>query len=639
MISSPFFIIGAARSGTTFFTLMLNSHSRIAVPFESHFFPEYYSRRDSLGDLENSVKDRLYLIKSILAEPFVASWDKRVEPEELDIGNCTSLEKTIDQIYAAYARKHGKSIWGDKSPSYIMKIDVLNRMFPSSKFIHIIRDGRDVAMSVAKQWWGEKNFMTAVDDWARNVDRARKMLRMLPYDRHMELRFEDLVCAPARELRRVTGFLGLDFEEKMLNSCPEDKAREFVNIDLKTDHSHLSEPPSLSQTYKWRQKLSSADQAIASEIGGNLFRELDYPEGVTRHRLKIFKKYFHRIKAVYTGKMRRFQKRPATAWIIREQLKTQNGYDLAPRKIWPFATGSGGEQKGHPMRLSVIIPCFNAAGTIASQLEALAAQKWSEPWEIIISDNGSTDNTLSVVERYRDILPNMCVVDASARRGASHAKNAGAKASTAESLAFCDADDEVAPGWVAAMGKALMEHDIVACRMDISKLNPPWVLKSRRNPQESGIQRYSYPPYLPHAGGGTLGVSRRLFGEIGGFDETCPLLEDTDFCWKTQLNGFQIHFEPEAVMCVRFRESLKGIYRQAKGYGEYNVKIYKRYLPLDMPRLSRMNGVQKWIRMAWGFAKAVPVIRDKGDIAFWAWQWGYNIGRLKGSLKYRVFAL
>lgn len=322
MASSPFFVIGESRSGTTLFTLMLNSHSLVAIPFESHFFPGYYSRRSSLGDLENSIKDRLDLVKNILSEPFVMHWDKRVAPEDVDIGNCTSLEKTIDQIYTAYARKHGKTIWGDKSPSYIGKIDVLNNMFPSSKFIHIIRDGRDVAMSIVKQWWGDKNFMTALTEWARKVECARKVLRMLPGDRFMELRFEDLVSAPVRELRRVTGFLGIDFEEQMLKISP-DKARVFVGVDVKTDHSHLSEPLSLSQTCKWKKRLSPADQAIAFEIAGDLLRELGYPEGVMKHPLKIPRKAYHRIKAIYT-------------WRIKEQLMGKTGWQPHPLKTQPL---------------------------------------------------------------------------------------------------------------------------------------------------------------------------------------------------------------------------------------------------------------------------------------------------------------
>ena len=79
------------------------------------------------------------------------------------------------------------------------------------------------------------------------------------------------------------------------------------------------------------------------------------------------------------------------------------------------------------VRLSVIIACHNAAATFGEQLDALAEQAWSEPWELIVADNGSTDETLELVERYRERFNDLHVVDASDRKGAAHARNVGAR--------------------------------------------------------------------------------------------------------------------------------------------------------------------------------------------------------------------
>lgn len=130
------------------------------------------------------------------------------------------------------------------------------------------------------------------------------------------------------------------------------------------------------------------------------------------------------------------------------------------------------------MKLSVIIPCYNGANTIADQLEALANQEWSEPWEIIVADNRSTDNSMAIVKQYQERLPNLRIVDASARQGQPYALNCGAEAAVGESLAFCDADDVVGPCWLVAMGQALSKYDFVACRFDTEKLNPPWLSKA-----------------------------------------------------------------------------------------------------------------------------------------------------------------
>ncbi|HEY4573152.1 MAG TPA: glycosyltransferase family A protein, partial [Thermoanaerobaculia bacterium] len=104
------------------------------------------------------------------------------------------------------------------------------------------------------------------------------------------------------------------------------------------------------------------------------------------------------------------------------------------------------------MKLSVVIPCLNAAATLGVQLAALTRQSWPGGWEVIVADNGSTDGSREIVESYRGRLPGLALVDASDRRGQAHARNLGAAAATGDALLFCDADDEVAPGWMEALG-------------------------------------------------------------------------------------------------------------------------------------------------------------------------------------------
>jgi glycosyltransferase involved in cell wall biosynthesis len=283
------------------------------------------------------------------------------------------------------------------------------------------------------------------------------------------------------------------------------------------------------------------------------------------------------------------------------------------------------------MKLSVIIPCFNVASTIAMQLEALARQVWSAPWEVIISDNGSTDESRAVVERYKDRLPNFRTVDASDRRGAAHARNVGAAISTGEALAFCDADDEIAPGWVAAIGESLSRYDFVASRFDFEKLNP--FARRKLKTQQDGLQEIWYPPYLLHAGGSGLGVKRLVHEAVGGFDESLLVLEDTDYCFRIQLSGVEFHFVPEAVVHVRQRDKLGGLFRQALLWAEYNVLLYKRY------RRAEMEVAQPWKRHLREWKRILrrsPQLLHKESRGDWLWRFGWHVGRLKGSIKYLV---
>jgi GT2 family glycosyltransferase len=296
--------------------------------------------------------------------------------------------------------------------------------------------------------------------------------------------------------------------------------------------------------------------------------------------------------------------------------------------------GSGAGAAGRAPAVSVVVPCRNAAGTLGGQLAALAAQDYGGPWEVIVADNGSTDGSRAVVESFRGRLPALSWIDASARRGPGHARNAGAAAARGELLLFCDADDEVAPGWLAAMAEALGGHGLVASRYDAAKLNPPAVRDLHATPQAEGLPRYDYPPFLPHAGGGGLGVRRELHERIGGFDESFAALEDTDYCWRLQRAGVEMGWAPDAVVHVRYRPTLAGNFRQALSFGEHNVEIYARWRGRGMPRLGPLPGLARWAKLV--LTAPLLLTRRRGR---WLWQAGWRLGRLKGCLKHRVAAL
>lgn len=287
------------------------------------------------------------------------------------------------------------------------------------------------------------------------------------------------------------------------------------------------------------------------------------------------------------------------------------------------------------MKLSVIIPSCNSAGTIGDLLEALAGQKWAEPWEIIVADNGSSDQTLAILASYQNRLPHLKIIDASGKRGAGYARNRGADVAQSDYLAFCDADDVVGCGWVAAMGQALSQYDFVAGRLDPHKLNEPWVKKIRLCPQQHGLQQYDYPPFLPHAASCNLGVKAAIHHAVGGYDENLFKLQDTDYCWRIQLAGAELHFAPDALVHYRLRSSIYDTLRQAKQWGEYNVVLYKKYRPLGMPPLTWQHGLNAWYILL----RQLTRLRYRGQIGRWLWQLSWRIGRIHGSIKHRVIAL
>lgn len=226
--------------------------------------------------------------------------------------------------------------------------------------------------------------------------------------------------------------------------------------------------------------------------------------------------------------------------------------------------------------LSVVIAAYNAADTLGTQLEALVGQAPGLAWEVVVADNRSTDATAAVAKSFADRL-DLRVVPASAKANAAYARNVAVATCDAGWIAFVDADDMVAPGWVESMAGGLREHQFVAGRLDAHVLNTPAVVRTRPLPQSTGLQWWSVGPPLPHAGGGNLGIHRSVYEAVGGFDEDLGGLQDVDFCWRVQLAGVPLHFLPEATLHVGLRSTVRAMWRQGRNYGAAQAEIEHRY--------------------------------------------------------------
>jgi GT2 family glycosyltransferase len=286
--------------------------------------------------------------------------------------------------------------------------------------------------------------------------------------------------------------------------------------------------------------------------------------------------------------------------------------------------------------LTVLIPTFEGGDVIAQQLEALAGQEFTGSWEVIVADNASGDDTVTVVKTFTDRLPGLHLVDASAQSGKAYALNEGARAARGRSIVFLDQDDVVQPGYLAAMAAALEQSSFVAARMEYESLNPTWLSWSRRPAQTEGVGLYL--EFLPAAAGCSLGIRRAVLQDVGGFDDTIVVSDDIDLCWRVQLAGHELDFVPDAVLSYRYRDSVRGIFAQALGYGAAVPLLYRRYRARGMPRRSWPEAVRfyagaltRLVRLAWAHSES--------DLAGCAHLIGYRIGLIKGCVKNRVFYL
>lgn len=281
------------------------------------------------------------------------------------------------------------------------------------------------------------------------------------------------------------------------------------------------------------------------------------------------------------------------------------------------------------MKISIIIPCYNAAETIAQQLDALERQILSSlqptDWEIIVVDNRSKDESIDIAKSYQSRLPNLQVIVAAERAGASYARNVGAKAAQGEFMAFCDADDVVAETWVEAMYQVLLMHRFVASRFD----------HYRFNGLNTGVQvqhlQNIRPHFLSHAGGCGIGVRAAIHHAVGGFDEEIGLLEDMEYCFKVQVSGPVLFYAEDAVIHIRHRAVSGDKFQQAWRWAVFFPLICKRYEGSGLRRSSLFIMVKAYL----GTIKRLIQGGLKGNLDPALWELGWRLGYVVGCLRYR----
>lgn len=217
--------------------------------------------------------------------------------------------------------------------------------------------------------------------------------------------------------------------------------------------------------------------------------------------------------------------------------------------------------------VSVVVPMRDSEATIADQLEALANQDYKGDFEVVVADNGSTDGGPDIVRAFVARLPDLRLVDASARRGAAHARNVGTTAGRGDLILYTDADDVVAPGWVTAMVAAAGEAWLLA-GVDTQPV-------SNGDGSEPVASKAPQAAFLPWARGGNMGVRREAFEAVGGWDEQRLRGQDVDFSWRVQLAGYGLRRVPQAMAWYRRPEGLRALARHQFAFGARAPSLYR----------------------------------------------------------------
>lgn len=255
MSMSPLFIVGCPRSGTTLLGQLLRE-SPWGCRAESHFIAKFFKRMPKYGDL-SVAENRAKLLRDILAERPVMQWKLNLDPAAFTADPATAdYSVLIDRLCLERVKRVGLPAWGDKTPHYIFEMHLLDRLFPSARFLNVIRDGRDVALSLLGKPWGPKNAYACARLWKRCTMETPALKRLRETKRLIDVRYETLVTEPEVTMRRVYEFLGEPYDPAKI--APLLTKVQADNFD------------------KWKTQLSPRNVRMFEAVAGDTLERLGY---------------------------------------------------------------------------------------------------------------------------------------------------------------------------------------------------------------------------------------------------------------------------------------------------------------------------------------------------------------------------
>jgi hypothetical protein len=280
----PLFVVGCGRSGSTLLRLMLDAHPDLAVPGESHFIPELRRRFPDPVDPE-------VLTPALLRTPHFRHWKVAESSvwERVRAMEHPSFAGVIEAAFLANADEQGKQRWGDKTPIYVRSIPLLHSLWPDARFVHLIRDGRDVTLSYRSLHWGPDTVWAAAHKWRRDVTAGIRDGQPLGTDRYLEVRYEDLVADAKAALQAICTFAALPFDEAMLDPGARQEHPTLAPEEGRAFHARSQEEVAAGAR-DWRTQMAPDEirhfEAVAGGLLGDLGYERRFPDVAARERVE-----------------------------------------------------------------------------------------------------------------------------------------------------------------------------------------------------------------------------------------------------------------------------------------------------------------------------------------------------------------
>lgn len=295
MKTEPVFIVGVPRSGTTLLAAMLAAHSQISCGPETHFF-----RKLSHVNVEQLIAQETWPVPAVnficsIRDDTFSSYEREISllqkyelhRDQIDAflrGKKPSVADMLSSVTEQSMIVQGKTRWAEKTPDHIRFLADVRKHFPKAPIIRIIRDPRDVALSLTKVPWGALSYLDALLLWKRWDDMSDGFFQTdnLSYT----LRYEDVISCPEEELTKLCRFIGEDFEPEMLDTSKTGKQMNSRNVPWM---DKASQSIDASHRAIWKERLTDEDNYLAEAILGDRLTILGYPkEAKFLHRGEIY---------------------------------------------------------------------------------------------------------------------------------------------------------------------------------------------------------------------------------------------------------------------------------------------------------------------------------------------------------------
>ncbi|MDW3218209.1 MAG: sulfotransferase [Acidimicrobiales bacterium] len=285
-MNAPFvFIVGCGRSGTTMLRSMLDSHPEVAIPRESYFIDTMRRRRDGYVGATGFDVERF--LDDLLPDVRFRRWelDPEMVADAVRAAEPADLGAACRAVYDVFAREQGATRPFDKTPMYALCVPELHQLFPDARFVHLVRDGRDVAASYAETDFGPRGLAAAASYWRRVIRAVDAASAVVGPEQLRTFRYEDLAADPAGTLQAISAFVELDYDERMLDFATHMKTRP--RRQPAATKQKLA-GPAAAGVRNWTQ-MAPADVRLVESVAGAELRGAgyalsDYPVSAVQRR-------------------------------------------------------------------------------------------------------------------------------------------------------------------------------------------------------------------------------------------------------------------------------------------------------------------------------------------------------------------